>query len=149
MVSPSFPVPDALLASPLAASARHLDRVAIVGTGRSWTWREVHQASIALAQRLAGASAVCNLCSSRLGFLITYLAGLRSGVLTVLPPSGGHADLAVVLGGFERPVIVVDDEAAIEAHWRDFARCLTCNAPAEAAAPATDAALAWQPAWQA
>lgn len=148
MVSPSFPVPDALTASPLAAAARHLDRAAIVGSGRSWTWREVHQASIALAQRLAGASAVCNLCSSRLGFLVTFLAGLRSGVLTVLPPSGGHADLAVVLGGFERPVIVVDDEASIEAHWLGFARCLTCEPPVAAPATPTDAELAWQPAWQ-
>lgn len=148
MASSSSPaaVPVALLDSPLAAAARQLDRVAIVGAGRRWTWREVHQAAIALAERLAGASAVCNLCSSRAGFLITFLAGLRSGVLTVLPPSGGHADLAVVLGGFDRPVIVVDDTSAIEAHWPSFARCLTWEAPA---VPASDTALAWQPAWHA
>lgn len=136
-------VPAALLSSPLAAADAHLDRVAIVGAGREWTWRQVHQAAIALAHELDGASAVCNLCTSRLGFLVTFIAALRRRVLTVLPPSGGHADLAVVLGSFAEPAIVVDDDAAIEAHWPAIARCITWSPEA----PLADAALAWQPAW--
>jgi acyl-coenzyme A synthetase/AMP-(fatty) acid ligase len=148
MVTPSpsaaTAVPAALLASPLAAAARHLDRVAVVAAGRDWTWRQVHQAAMALAREFGDAGAVCNLCTSRLGFLVTFIAALRQQALTVLPPSGGNADLAVVLGSFAQPVIVVDDDAAIEAHWPAIARCVTWS-PEAPATPADD--LAWQPAW--
>jgi acyl-coenzyme A synthetase/AMP-(fatty) acid ligase len=142
--APATAVPAALPASPLAAAEAHLDRVAVVAAGRAWTWRQVHHAAIALARELDGASAVCNLCTSRLAFLVTFIAALRLRVLTVLPPSGGHADLAGVLGAFAQPAIVVDDVDAIEAHWPAIARCVTWSPDAPVAAAAT---LAWQPAW--
>jgi acyl-coenzyme A synthetase/AMP-(fatty) acid ligase len=137
-------VPAALLASPLASASHQLERLAVAASGHDWTWREVHQAAIALAQALEGASAVCNLCTSRVGFLITFIAALRRNALTVLPPSGGNADLAVVLASFAQPVIVVDDDAAIEAHWPAIARCVTWS-PDSRVGPVDD--LAWQPAW--
>ena len=52
-----------LLASPLVADPAHLGRAAVIGATETWTWHQVHEASIALARRIRGASAVCNLCS--------------------------------------------------------------------------------------
>ena len=57
-----------LLDSPLVAAASWLDRPAVVGGERDWTWRQIHTASIALADRLDGAVLVGNLCNSRAGF---------------------------------------------------------------------------------
>ncbi|TMH30716.1 MAG: hypothetical protein E6H58_13650 [Betaproteobacteria bacterium] len=135
-----------LLESPLVAAASHLDRPAVVAADRIWTWREIHSASMTLARELGDASAVCNLCTSRLSFLVTWLATLRSRRLMILPPSGGNADLADVLKVAAQPLIVVDDEHAIQSAWRDAAECLVC-APTPRPREASDAALAWQPAW--
>ena len=135
-----------LLESPLVAAAVHLDTPAVVGAHAVWTWRQIHAASIALARRLGDASAVCNLCTSRASFLVTWLAALRNHSLLVLPPSGGNADLAAVLKTAKRPVVVVDDSAAIQPQWRDSAECLTYQAEWQPS-QAGDAELAWQPAW--
>lgn len=123
-----------------------LDRTAILGPDRSWTWGQVHQASIALSLRLGHASAVCILCNSRLNFLVAWLAALRSRVLVILPPSGGHADLAAVLGSTPHPIIVADDAAEIQQSWRDSAECLVCP-PLVAAAAAPAADPAWKAQW--
>jgi acyl-coenzyme A synthetase/AMP-(fatty) acid ligase len=128
--------------TPLCAGAAYLGRVAVSAAGRDWTWRDVHASSLPLARRLAGAQAVCNLCGSRLGFLVTWLAALRSGCLQVLPPSGGHADLAAILKDNAGPVIVVDDEALLQPAWRDYARCIT-HVPEVPVESVSDAALAW------
>ena len=135
-----------LLDSPLVAAAPHLDRMAVVGAEQAWTWRQIHEASIALSRQLGHACAVCNLCNSRVSFLVTWLAALRNRCLLVLPPSGGHADLAAVLKASARPVVVVDDPQGIQAQWRQSADCLTCR-PEWKPALATAAELAWQPAW--
>jgi acyl-coenzyme A synthetase/AMP-(fatty) acid ligase len=135
-----------LFDSPLVAAPRHLDKPALVGAGPAWTWRQIHEASLAMAQRLGDATAVCNLCSSRAGFLITWLAALRKHALLVLPPSGGNADLTAVLKSATRPVVVADDLQAIQPQWRDSAECMSCEAHWQPA-QASDAALAWQPAW--
>ena len=135
-----------LLDSPLAAAAPHLDKPAVVGAEHAWTWRQIHEASIALSRRLGNATAVCNLCTSRVNFLVTWLAALRNRCLLILPPSGGNADLAAVLKLISRPMIVVDDPQAIQAQWRQTVDCLTYQAvwkPSQA----TAADLAWQPAW--
>jgi hypothetical protein len=95
--------------SPLLAGREHLDRAAVVGAGRTWTWHQVHEASIALAGELRGASAVCNLCSSRLGFLITLLAALRNRSLMVLPASG--SDATSPRCSMRRPAAVVVGDA--------------------------------------
>jgi acyl-coenzyme A synthetase/AMP-(fatty) acid ligase len=136
-----------LLDSPLAAAAAHLDRPAVIDGGRTWTWRQVHEASLALAGRLGDASAVCNLCVSRVGFLVTCLAALRRRSLLVLPPSGGNAELTAVLQAAARPVVVGDPHAWPEA-WCDerstpYVSCQPDWPPAGASAEA----LAWQPAW--
>ena len=100
-----------LLVSPLVADPAHLGRAAVVGATETWTWQQVHEASIVLARRIRGASAVCNLCSSRLAFLITLLATLRNGSLMVLPPSGSDADIAAVLNAQPDTIVVGDARA--------------------------------------
>lgn len=132
--------------SPLLAAHELLDQPAIVDADRNWKWRQVHQASIELAKRLGHASAVCNLCNSRLNFLVTWLAALRCRTPMVLPPSGGHADLAGVLESTPRPVIVVDHEEAIEPDWRGSADCLVASSPWPSA-NAGAAEPTWFPDW--
>ena len=114
---------DRLLHTPLAAAPAFLDRPAVLSGARSWTWREVHAAAIALAGRLAPGTTVCNLCDSRAGFLITWIAALRRGCLQVLPPSSGHAELAAILSSARQPVIVVDADASAAA-WAGQFECL-------------------------
>lgn len=138
---------DALLDTPLVAAARWLDAPAVVGPDGSWTWRQIHQASLVFAQTLGDATAVCNLCSSRAAFLVTLLAALRRKVLIILPPSGGNADLAGVLRSTDKPIIVVDDARLIQPAWRDSAAALICQPSREPQATSDDQ-LAWQPAWQ-
>jgi acyl-coenzyme A synthetase/AMP-(fatty) acid ligase len=132
--------------SPMVAAASRLEEVAVVGAEHAWTWREIHEASVTLSCRLGDVSAVCNLCASRVSFLVTWLAALRRGCLLILPPSGGNADLAAVLKVSASPVIVVDDPLAIPPQWRQVARCLICR-PEWKPAQASAAELAWQPAW--
>lgn len=135
-----------LLDSPLAAAAAHLDSPAVVGPTHTWTWRQIHVASIELSRRLGDASAVCNLCNSRVSFLVTWLAALRNRCLLILPPSSGDADLAAVLAASVRPVVVADDSHTVPSVWRDNARCIPCQ-PEWRPGHATARELAWQPAW--
>lgn len=132
--------------SPLLAGLSHLDRPAVLGAGENWTWRQIHQASIGLLAALGDAPAVCNLCTSRAGFLITWLAALRGGRSLTLPPSGGSADLAGILASNDRMIVVTDDLEAVPVPSRHGHRCLVYrpDRPTERAAAA---ALAWQPAW--
>ena len=140
-----------LLASPLVADPAHLGRAAVVGATETWTWHQVHEASIALARRIRGASAVCNLCSSRLAFLITLLATLRNGSLMVLPPSGSDADIAAVLNAQPDTIVVGDAEQGVDPPCEGALRqgvyvaCRPEWKPCEASA----SDLAWQPAWDA
>ena len=103
-----------LLASPLVADAAHLGRAAVIGATETWTWHQVHEASLALARELRGAAAVCNLCSSRLAFLVTLLATLRNGSLMVLPPSQSDADIAAVLDARPNTIVVGDAQGSVE-----------------------------------
>jgi acyl-coenzyme A synthetase/AMP-(fatty) acid ligase len=138
-----------LLASPLVADAAHLRRAAVVGATETWTWQQVHEASLALALRIGGASAVCNLCSTRLGFLVTLLATLRNRSLMVLPPSGSDADIAAVLDAQPNTIVVGDategvDSSCDSAFGHDV--YVACRPEwKRCAASASD--LAWQPAW--
>jgi len=140
-----------LLASPLLADPAHLGRAAVVGAAETWTWRQVHEASIVLARRIRGASAVCNLCSSRLSFLVTLLATLRNAGLMVLPPSGSDADIAAVLSAQPNTIVVGDaapgGDPACQSAIRQgvYVGCRPEWKPG--AASASD--LAWQPAWDA
>lgn len=129
---------------PLMAASVHLDRPAVIGNAAEWTWRQVHAASIALAATLGPASAVCNLCDSRLGFLVTWLAALRGRRIQLLPPSGGRADLIAMLKPFEDPCIVFDSPAVTQPEWRDHARCIGWRPPFEPAR-VDDRELAWSP----
>jgi acyl-coenzyme A synthetase/AMP-(fatty) acid ligase len=141
-------VNEFLSRTPLAAAARVLDRPALVGGPAVWRWREVHAASVVLAARLDDAGAVVNLCQTRLGFLVTWLAALRRGCNQLLPASGGQADLVAMLDASARPQIVVDDAQALLPHWAEHARCLV-HAPQADSARAADADLAWSPPWEA
>ncbi|MCE9659901.1 MAG: AMP-binding protein [Burkholderiales bacterium] len=128
----------------LTAATNWLDRPAIEGERRTWTWREIHLASLALAARLGDATAVCNLCASRLGFLVTALAALRRGALLILPPSGGNAEMGAVIAG-DRGTFVVGDPQAWPEPWCGdrYLQCL----PDLGCSAADDAHLAWQPRW--
>lgn len=130
-----------LLETPLAAAPTFLDRPAVLAPDRAWTWREVHGASIELAERLPADAAVCNLCDSRVGFLVTLLAALRRGCMQILPPSTGRAEMVAILRSCTRPVVVVD-EAASESIWAGHALCVL-QAPMSQSVRHADSALAW------
>lgn len=134
--------------TPLLAATGQLERPAVLGEARGWTWRQVHAQSLALAERLAGAGTVCNLCSSRVGFLVTWLAALRRGCVQLLPPSGGQADLVAILKTSTDAVIVVDDDKLLQPQWAGHARCLV-HVPDATTAAVAPAALAWLPDWEA
>lgn len=133
------------LDSPLLAAASCLDEPAVLGAKHTWTWRHVHEASIALSQHFGDATAVLNLCTSRASFLVVWLAALRGRHLLILPPSGGGADLAAVMQAQASALIVVDNPHAVPEPWRQNA--LVVGALERQPAPATAAELAWQPAW--
>ncbi|MEO5882798.1 MAG: class I adenylate-forming enzyme family protein [Caldimonas sp.] len=135
--------------SPLAGAARFLDRPAVIDGDRAWSWRQVHEAAIALSHRLGDASAVSNLCASRLGFLVTFIAALRNRCLIVLPPSTSSADLAAVHRPHARPVAAGDPGTCPELageRGRAAPPFLSCR-PEWRAPSAADRALAWTPAW--
>jgi acyl-coenzyme A synthetase/AMP-(fatty) acid ligase len=134
--------------TPLLAGAAHLQRTAVIGVERDWSWREVHTAALALAEHLVDAGTVCNLCASRVGFLVTWLAALRRGCLQVLPTSSGHADLVTILKACADPVIVVDDPQLLRPAWAEHARCLT-HVPHPAPTAPPDASLRWSCDWDA
>jgi len=140
-----------LLASPLVADPAHLGRAAVVGATETWTWHQVHEASLALALELRGAAAVCNLCSSRLAFLVTLLATLRNGSLMVLPPSQSDADIAAVLDARPNTIVVGDAQGGVDpACGSAFPPSVYVSCRPEWKPGATRASdLAWQPAWDA
>ena len=138
-----------LCKSPLTACSVHLDHLAVIGSVQQWTWRQVHLASLALADRLkklGHTSTVCNLCNSRVGFLVTWLAALRSGCMQLLPPSGGHADLTAILQSCLNPMVIVDDEKLLQPQWKDHALCLV-NSPAAMQWSISEHVESWQPDW--
>jgi acyl-coenzyme A synthetase/AMP-(fatty) acid ligase len=131
--------------TPLAAAPSRLDGTAVVGT-QQWSWRDVHAASIALARELRPGASVCNLCGSRAGFLVTWLAALRRGCVQVLPPSGGTGDLLSILKANGDAIIVVDDAALLDPSWTGHAQCLV-HSPVPERTTARDIDLAWNPDW--
>ena len=137
------------LDTPLAAAPTFLDQPALFERKRIWTWRQVHEESIALSRRIAGASAVYNVCSSRLGFLITFLAALRSRSQVVLPPSNRVADGGAVLERRSHAIVVGDTEGELDAAGDDRSQVLPyvpCR-PTWSAVVASDEELAWHPDW--
>ncbi len=132
MTSSALPVPS-LLTSP-----------AVIGGSRDWTWHEIHAAARELADHLDPATAVCNLCASRAGFLIASLAALRRGCLQLLPPSGGSADLVSLLDATPGAMVIVDDETLLQPVSGTRARGLVYlpQVPRRLPAPAD---LAWTP----
>ncbi|HTH78576.1 MAG TPA: AMP-binding protein [Ramlibacter sp.] len=138
----------ALETSPLLAAPDWLDKTAIVAVDRAWTWRDVHAQSIELAARLEPGTAICNLCNSRLAFLVTMLAALRRGCAQVLPPSAGPLELSSLLRGHQVATVVVDDEAG-ESMWAGHPGCLRFT-PASRARSSSGASIeAWLPQWNA
>jgi len=105
--------------SALNTNSIHLDHLAVIGGNQQWTWRQIHLASLELTASISQASTICNLCSSRLGFLVTWFAGLRNKKLQLLPPSGGHADLSSILRSYSNPIIIVDDENLLQPGWKE------------------------------
>jgi len=107
----------------LFAAEGCLESIAVITKDRGWTWGEVHGEALTLSSNLPDGHAVCNLCSSYLSFLITWLAALRRNLPIILPPSRGTADLKHVIALDSRPIIVVADHALspeIDATWLNY-----------------------------
>ncbi|MBT9488862.1 MAG: AMP-binding protein [Rubrivivax sp.] len=134
--------------SPLLAADTWMAQVAVLGGARSWSWWQVHAAARALASELPDGATVCNLCRSRAGFLVVWLAALRRRCLLVLPPSGGRADLAAVLAACHRPVVLFDEPADLQPEWAAMAPCRLFQPEPDLGAPA-GTGLSWSPAWDA
>lgn len=132
---------------PLVAAAA-LDRPAIKEGQADWTWRQIHAASIELATRLHGTETLINLCHSRVGFLVTWLAALRWGCLQILPPSNGQIELVAILRSSSSPTIVVDDARLVRTEWDAHARCIV-HVPRRHDEGRIDADLSWAPDWHA
>lgn len=98
---------------PMFASANYLENVAVIGKQRIWNWREVHAASLDLAELIGDNQIVCNLCTSHIAFLITWIAALRRGLSQILPPSRGSADLISSLNVCKQPTVVIVDDVRI------------------------------------
>lgn len=128
-----------LASLPLADGPAWRDRPAVLRGPDTWTWGELHAAAQALAADLPAGGTVCNLCHGRVGFLVGWLAALRQGCLQVLPPSGGPADLAALLGEAVEPVVLADDPQILQPGWNALARCRVIRPEriASAAAPWT------------
>lgn len=137
---------NSYLSTPLMVASDCLDRPAVVGGDRDWSWRHVHSASIALAERLDGITILGNLCNSHIGFLVTWLAALRCGCVQWLPPSGGPADLGAMLAAAGDRLVIVDDPAMLRLPWADQTRVILHDRQA-AVHGLSGAELAWSPAW--
>jgi len=118
----------------------------VIGGRHDWTWRKVHEESLELANRLDGVATMCNLCGSRVGFLVSWLAAFRRSCLQLLPPSGGHADLVAMLQSSVDPLIVADDALALQPQWTEHARSLI-HVPDATSTRIPDDDLAWSPDW--
>lgn len=131
--------------SPDGLAPERLRQAAVIGGARDWSWHEVHAAAAELALRLNPTAPVCNLCGTRLAFLITCLASLRRGCLQLLPPSGGPAELLAVLHRNEGCTVVVDDATPLQglAGTRTRSLIYLPQPPGRLPAPAD---LAWAPA---
>ncbi len=127
-------------------SPQLLHRPAMIGGVHDWTWHEVYAAAAELASRLTANTPICNLCATRVGFLITFLAALRQGCLQLLPPSGGSADLGALFADGQRPTVVVDDETLLRPVTHAQAGGLVYLPQAPRQLPPA-AALAWTPDW--
>ena len=130
---------------PLLGNAA-LDCPALVTREHLWTWREVHRAAAELAAKLEPGATICNMCGSRAGFLITWLAALRSSNLQLLPPSGGSADLISLLRSSARPLIIVDAARLVDVRWQEHAPCLV-HEPRVTTPLLADESVKWTPNW--
>jgi acyl-coenzyme A synthetase/AMP-(fatty) acid ligase len=130
--------------SPLLATPAALGRAAVIEEHRTWSWIEVHAQAIAFATLLEAGATVCNLCNSRLAFLVTWLAALRRGCIQVLPPSTGPTDLRAMLQASHAPIVIVDDTDS-ETRWSAEGRCIRFNP----STPASTSVQVWSPDWDA
>jgi acyl-coenzyme A synthetase/AMP-(fatty) acid ligase len=125
-----------------------MEAPAIIEAGRTWTWRQIHEASTQMAWELGDAAAVCNLCSSRTTFLVTCLAAFRKRCLMILPSSGSNADITAALQDVARAAVVRDADDSASPAFEVPRDATHLNYRAEWKEPTLDAALlTWQPVW--
>lgn len=98
---------------------------------------------MALAAAIDPRETTFNLCDSRSGFLVTWLAALRSGSLQCLPPSSGRGDLVTILNSTAHPCLVADDTSSLHSEWKARARTLDWNLGSASATTGPH----WSPAW--
>jgi len=139
------------MATPLTAAPSFLDRSAVIGGTHDWTWRQVHAASVTLSRelrrQLRPSATICNLCSSRIGFLVASLAAWRSQCEQLLPPSAGNAELQATLRSCVDPIVLFDDPQELQRHALGGARSVV-HVPELPTQPIADAGLAWSPEWE-
>lgn len=121
-----------------------LGQAAILTTDRCWTWHEIHSASVRLARLIRAGTPVCNLCETRVGFLVAWLAALRNRSPMLLPPSGSDSDLERVLAETPNATIVVDREALLAPFSKGRTRAIVLDQEI-LADPLDPSNLAWTP----
>lgn len=85
-------------------------------------------ASLLLAQRLDGASAVLNLCDDRAAFSCGLLAAGLCGIPTLLPPARDEQTLQQLLRAHPGAAILADSEPTLSALYLDVATVLASAA---------------------
>src|SRR5690554_2265603 len=133
--------------SPLTADARFLDDTAIFDKESRWTWRQIHRASLDLTSHLGEGQAVCNLCQSRVAFLVVFLAALRRKCHLLQPSSRGGVDSIRLIQPTTNTLILVDDQKQLKPEWQPYARCLVYkpNVKHWSANDNDNKALVWEP----
>lgn len=101
------------------------DSPSLIGEARTWSWAQVHDEARALCACLDPAETVLNLCDSRLGFLVAWLAAAQRGCSISLPPSGTSADLGSIISTSGRSCIVIDEQHARRGAWPAGVRVIT------------------------
>lgn len=131
-------------ALPLFSHAQWLDRAAVIAEDHSWTWREIHSASLALSDRLIDSQIICNLCTSHLACLIVWLASTRRGLQQILPASRGNLDLISTLSASLKPTLLVSDDTLVHATHLAHVKKLFFQ-PEVSGSHYSDEQLCWSP----
>ena len=129
---------------PLFSHAQWLDRAAVIAKDHTWTWREIHAASLALSDRLMDSQIICNLCTSHLACLIVWLASTRRELQQILPASRGNLDLISTLTASLKPTLIVSDDTLGHATPLAHVKNLFFQ-PQVRRNPYSDEQLSWSP----
>ncbi len=129
---------------PKWAHLAHFNQPAVIAGTASWSWAELHATAIQLVDGLDDGTALCNLCTTRRGFMVTWLAALHGHRMQILPPSSGRSELNALLEAAGAVTLVTDDAALVAETWPGNTRCLLLDPDAASSAAAPDD-FVWTP----